>query len=381
AQHSYNWHDAIKEKSPLYIDSLNPCGFNIKEPCDDDNHGTHTMGTMVGSDSLNEIGVAPKAKWIACRNMDRGYGKLTTYLECFEWFMAPTDTSGLNPEIDKAPHVINNSWYCSTEEGCNISNWDALHIAVKNLKASGIVVVVSAGNNGSNCGSLNGPPAIFESSFSVGATSQNDTIASFSSRGLVIIDSSGRLKPDISAPGRNIRSVIKGGSFANFNGTSMAGPHVAGTVALMISANPSLAGQVEEIEHILEVTADKKYTEQSCDVSGQISPNPVYGHGRINALKAVEMALAYIANTDEGNSILEEVKISPNPFEDMIHISYKNKTAKMEVSIFDLNGKLLFFKKASDTEQVYNLSKLTKGTYVVKITHGNETAIRKIVKI
>ena len=74
------------------------------------------MGTMVGSDSSNLIGVAPAAQWMACRNMERGNGQLSTYLECFEWFLAPTDLNGENANPDKAPHVINNSWYCSPEE-------------------------------------------------------------------------------------------------------------------------------------------------------------------------------------------------------------------------------------------------------------------------
>lgn len=383
SNHSYNWHDAIKEKSPLYTDSLNPCGFNVKAPCDDDNHGTHTMGTMVGSDSMNQIGVAPQANWIACRNMERGYGKLSTYLECFDWFMAPTDTAGMNPEINKAPHVINNSWFCSLEEGCNITNWDALHVAVKNLKASGIVVVVSAGNNGSNCGSLNAPPAIFESSFSVGATAQNDTITSFSSRGTVNIDSSGRLKPDVSAPGRAIRSVVRAGAFASFSGTSMAGPHVAGTVALMISANPLLAGQVEDIENILEITADKKYSDQICgDFSGQLSPNPIYGYGRINALKAVEMAKTYTVNTVENNPDFTYVNIFPNPFENEIQmVTDSNQQEKIAIKIFDLTGKLLLSKDNLSTVETLDLSHLYRGSYFVKTTKGNKSEIRKIVKI
>src|SRR5690606_25802684 len=88
--HSYNWHDAIHERSPMNEDDNNPCGFDSLEPCDDHNHGTHTMGIMVGSDDFNSIGVAPDAQWIGCRNMDRGDGQPSTYLECFEWFLAPT---------------------------------------------------------------------------------------------------------------------------------------------------------------------------------------------------------------------------------------------------------------------------------------------------
>ena len=127
ADHNYNWHDAIHSISPLASDSINPCGLDSPFPCDDYGHGTHTMGKMVGSDGDNEIGVAPEAKWCACRNMERGNGSPFTYLECFQWFVAPTDLNDENPDPSKSPHVINNSWYCSAEEGCNPSNFQVMN--------------------------------------------------------------------------------------------------------------------------------------------------------------------------------------------------------------------------------------------------------------
>ena len=340
ANHSYHWHDAIHQKSPLAADSLNPCGYNLKEPCDDNNHGTHTMGTMVGSDTSNLIGVAPGAQWIACRNMERGNGQLSTYLECFEWFLAPTDIDGNNPDPTKAPHVINNSWYCSPEEGCNPGNWDALQIAVKNLKAAGVVVVVSAGNSGPGCETINAPPAHFEPSFSVGASMINDTIANFSSRGPVSIDSSYRVKPDVVAPGRGVRSVVRGGGFAAFNGTSMAGPHVAGLVALIISANPDLAGEVTTIEEIIRQTADPKFSDQDCGgVSGQLHPNAVYGYGRINAIKAVELALKTQTKVNEADKLVTPLKIIPNPASDYVIIGLEqDKPSTAKLSIFNAAG-------------------------------------------
>jgi serine protease AprX len=79
--HNYSWYDAIHELSPLHETSncppeVNPCGLDIDSPCDDHDHGTHTVGTMTGDDGMgNQIGVAPGAKWIACRNMECGLGK------------------------------------------------------------------------------------------------------------------------------------------------------------------------------------------------------------------------------------------------------------------------------------------------------------------
>ena len=205
ADHSYNWHDAIHADTSK---TGNPCGYDRKTPCDDNAHGTHTMGTMIGSNDTLTVGVAPDAKWIAARNMDRGNGTLRTYTECFEWFLAPTDTANKNPNPLKAPHVMNNSWACTAGEGCNTSNFAVMEKALNACRAAGIVVVVSAGNSGSNCSSVIDPAAIFSKSFSVGATRSDDTIAGFSSRGPVTIDGSGRMKPNVSAPGVTVLSTV-----------------------------------------------------------------------------------------------------------------------------------------------------------------------------
>ncbi|MBK9335734.1 MAG: S8 family serine peptidase [Lewinellaceae bacterium] len=281
ANHNYNWHDAIHEISPLSGDSIpdpanNPCGVNAQAPCDDSNHGTHTMGTMVGDDGQdNQIGVAPGAQWISCRNMERGNGKPSSYIECFEWFLAPTDLNGQNADPARAPHVVNNSWYCSDGEGCtDLGVNELLRQAVINLRASGVVVVVSNGNSGAQgCSSTFGPPAYFEESFSVGATESNDTITGFSSRGPVTIDSSMRIKPNVVAPGAGIRSSVRNGGYSHFWGTSMAGPHVAGLVALVLSARPDLAGEVDVLENIIEETAIPRFGVLDCaDNGGQTYP-------------------------------------------------------------------------------------------------------------
>lgn len=289
ANHDYNWHDAIHEDNPMSGGS-NSCGFNSAIPCDDNNHGTHTMGTMVGDDGgSNQIGIAPGAKWIGCRNMENGYGTLTTYVECFEWFLAPYPVAGGDGDPDLMPHVINNSWGCPTDEGCNTTNFPVMEAALNALRAAGCAIVVSAGNYGSSCSTVSDPAAIFDGSFSVGATNSSDAIAGFSSRGPVIVDNSGRMKPDISAPGVSVRSCIRGqNAYATWNGTSMAGPHVAALVALMISANPSLAGEVDKIEEVIAQTALHLTSTQNC---GGTIPNNVFGYGRINALEAVNMVL------------------------------------------------------------------------------------------
>ncbi len=284
ASHDYNWHDSIHS-------STGSCGQNATAPCDDFGHGTHTMGTVAGLSGTNQIGMAPGAKWIGCRNMDNGNGTPATYLECFQFFLAPYPVGGSPSQGDpaKAPNVTNNSWGCPPSEGCS---WNTLQAALAAQRAAGIFTAVSAGNEGSGCSTVSDPPAIYDDSFSVGALIWNsDSIASFSSRGPVTIDESNRVKPDIAAPGTNVRSSIPGGGYTTMSGTSMAGPHVAGAVALLWSAQPALIGQIGQTERIL-ADAAQPITDISAGQCGSATPpNNVYGWGRLDAKAAVDLAL------------------------------------------------------------------------------------------
>lgn len=384
ADHDYNWHDAIREISPLHSDTINPCGLDVKEPCDDSGHGTHTMGTMIGLDGENQIGVAPESEWCACRNMERGYGTPFTYIECFQWFLAPTDLNGENPDPSKAPHVINNSWGCPPIEGCDTTNFEIMDMVVNNLRAAGIVVVVSAGNDGSGCSSVYTPAAIYEGSFSVGATAINDTIAGFSSRGPVTVDQSNRLKPNVSAPGVWVRSSTPGGDYGHSSGTSMAGPHVAGLVALIISANPALAGQVDVIEDIIESTAVPKTTDQNCgDIPGSEVPNHTYGYGRVDALAAVEAALALIETSVEENISTMGISVFPNPVTHTLHISSKASIENIAVTLMDMQGRILYHQTLDVFGSVHHeidVAHLPSGFYLYKISSGYQTDFGKLVK-
>ena len=274
ANHNYNWHDAIHNAQPG-----NPCKSDAKAPCDDDSHGTHTMGIMVGDDGAgNQIGVAPGARWIGCRNMDEGTGTPARYIECFQFFLAPTDLSGANPNPSLAPDVINNSWDCPPSEGC--TNPDTLKSIIESVRAAGIVVAVAGGNEGPACNSMDVPER-YDASFTVGATNSSDTVESYSSRGP---GESDLPKPQFCAPGSNIRSSIPGGGYAVMSGTSMASPHAAGTAALLLSAAPGLSGNVTALEVLLEQTAVAKTTTDTCGgIPAGAIPNDTAGFGRIDA--------------------------------------------------------------------------------------------------
>ena len=288
AVHDYNWHDTVTSGGNM------TCGSSSPEPCDDfsSTHGTHTMGTMVGTDGNTHTGVAPGAEWIGCRNMNNGNGTPASYTACYEWFVAPYPIGG-DPMTDgdpsKAPHVINNSWSCPASEGCNATS---MQTVVQNVRSAGIVTVHSAGNSGPSCNTITNPGGHFAESFTVGSTTSSDSISSFSSRGDVTIGMDTFMKPNISAPGSGILSTVGNNSYGYSSGTSMAAPHVAGLVALIISADPSLAGDVDAIEQIIEETARGLTTNDGCggDLNTAV-PNNTFGYGRIDALRAVLAAL------------------------------------------------------------------------------------------
>ncbi|MDX1479695.1 MAG: S8 family peptidase, partial [Saprospiraceae bacterium] len=383
--HNYHWHDAIHAISPLHMDSIvapenNPCGLDVREPCDDNGHGTHTMGTMVGRSGMDTIGVAPGARWIACRNMERGYGSPASYIECFEWFLAPTDLDGNKPDPARAPHVINNSWSCPPMEGCHPGNFELIRAAIGNLRAAGIVVVTSAGNAGPDCNTINRPPGMFAESFVVGATNINDTIADFSSRGAVQVDSSGRIKPDVVAPGVGVRSAWLDSNYIFANGTSMAGPHVAGTVALIISANPDLAGQVGVIEDIIRSTAIPLVTTQVCDsLSDQDVPNNTYGYGRINALAAVRKALT-LSSVRQPPAV-EQLQVFPNPARDDISVRTTSGKPCSGLSLVSITGQVIRVIPKSACADFVSIAELPPGMYFLTGEHAGRAFSARFVKM
>ncbi len=271
-QNDYNWLDPWND---------------TPAPVDIGGHGTHTLGSILGR---NGIGVAPDAEWFACVNLARNLGNPPLYLTCMQFMLAPWPQNGdaFHGDPGKAAHVINDSWGCPPLEGCDPAS---LEPAARALRAAGIFVVVSTGNEGPACGTVRDPLAIYPSVFSVGAIDRSGTIADFSSRGPVTVDGSNRNKPDISAPGVDVLSSFPDNSYAVEEGTSMAGPHVVGTVALMWSANPKLVGDVDRTTQILIATA-RPYTGSratGCFQGGV--PNDAYGYGVLDAYAAVKSAL------------------------------------------------------------------------------------------
>ncbi|RSD29097.1 S8 family peptidase [Mesobacillus subterraneus] len=259
--HADHWFDAVRGQSAPY---------------DDHGHGTHVTGTMVGveADGSNAIGVAPGAKWIAVKAFTASGGTDVDLLEAGEWILAPNG----NPDL--APDVVNNSW----GGGPGMNEW--YRPMVQAWRAAEIFPEFSAGNttfsNPGGPGSV-ANPANYPESVATGATDINNNLAGFSLQGP---SPYGEIKPELSAPGVNIRSSVPGSGYeGGWNGTSMAGPHVSAAIALLLQANSSLT--VDDLEEIIMTTA-----QPLTDSTFPQSPNNGYGAGLLNVFDAVSSVVS-----------------------------------------------------------------------------------------
>ncbi len=292
-----NWqHPALKERWRGYNsekpDSPDPV-FNWYDPVTGRNmprdidtstrgsHGTHIVGTALGSDGNNLIGVAPGARWIAANIFDNKLSASNNnILDAGQFMVAPVDADGV-PQPKMAPHIINCSWGAPLSSPRNLEADEVLREMVKNWESVGIIAVVAASNYGPSSDTI-GMPAIFPESFAVGATDSGNKIYNKSSRGPVNYYP-GIIKPDLVAPGVSIRSSTGASGYRNKDGTSMATPHVAGTAALLLELRPGLT--VQKIKDILTETATPLPNEESI-------PGNTFGHGLVNAYRAATKVLA-----------------------------------------------------------------------------------------
>ena len=271
-------HPALTGKwvTGFWVDGVN----GNPNPYDDNGHGTHTMGTILGGDGpgpfTEDIGVAPGANFVTAKAFNSsGSGSYATIDPCMDSMVA------WKARIDIK--AVSNSW--GTTNATDLHWWQVVYTWL----SLGMLPVFAAGNEGT---STLRAPGSYPHTLAVGATDINDNIASFSSRGPAPNQSPFNdttywlrndwnfIKPQISAPGVNIRSSVPGGGYqSGWNGTSMATPHVAGAVAILVQKNSLLPP--EEIYSILIDNADHP-------TQGAPYPNNNYGWGRLNIWKALQ---------------------------------------------------------------------------------------------
>jgi len=273
-----NWHPWQE----CWRDAL---GGGTTYPVDNHGHGTHTMGTMCGAGhgTGDTVGVAFEAQWIADNSINQGVSPEfdNDVLGAFQWFADPDGNPGTTDDV---PDVVQNSWGIDSRFGYDYQDCDyRWQVAIEACEAAGVVVTFSAGNEGPSPQTHRSPANICNTptvNFSVGAVdaeyySWPYPIASFSSRGPSDCDGV-TIKPEVVAPGYYVYSCYNNGGYTRMSGTSMAGPHVAGVVALMRQANPN--ADVQWIKEILMNTARDE---------GTPGEDNDYGWGCIDAYEAV----------------------------------------------------------------------------------------------
>ncbi|MHC1738629.1 MAG: S8 family serine peptidase [Ignavibacteriaceae bacterium] len=342
----YPTHPALQHKwrgthVPINQAWFDPAVPNPTATSDCDGHGSHTMGTMVGRSltTADTVGVAFDAEWIAAKTICSS-PHTSNSVAAFQWAMNPDG----NPlTITDMPDAISCSWYDP-----DVTNeCTGIYVTTLNsVEAAGIGVVFSAGNNGPGASTVTKPKNISTNEVNVFSVAAIDgalynggnlnPIASFSSRGPSTCGGTGSLliKPEVSAPGVNVRSSGSATGYTFLDGTSMASPHVAGAIVLLKSAFPTLTGHqikmalYNSAKDLGAVGEDNNYGKGLIDVYAAflslgtpdvIPPTPITNLSVTNATSnGLTLNWTAPSDTSVGGVTRYDVRMSTSPITDTL---------------------------------------------------------------
>ena len=291
ADHNFNWWDAVHATLTA---GANPCGVSLQAPCDDFGHGTHVAGAALGGNGKDyQIGVAPQASLIGCRDMDRGYASTgSNFEECMQFMLAPWDLNGQNADVTKAPDLVVHPYHCYAPGAACVDD-PVMNMVYWNLYAAGITSVVAAEDSGAACGGAVTGPQVYPMAIVTGALdfdtssgAPSPVIAGYSAMGA---QQGTIFEPAIASPGTQILSATPGGNVATMSGTSVAASQLAGAFALILSARPALQGQPEQMWRLVGVVPPQLVDSGTCG-SSAASPNTIYGWGNLDVSAMLSMA-------------------------------------------------------------------------------------------
>ncbi len=329
-------------------------------------HGMHVLSIMGGYLPGELIGTAPEANYWLLRSEDTNSEYL---IEEDNWIAAAefADSAG----ADLINSSLGYSRFDDPQQDHTYAdmngNTTRVSKAADMAASKGILVVVSAGNQGNSAWKFISAPADADSVLAAGAVDYNRYVADFSSHGP---SSDGNIKPDIMAIGKGTVFAGNEGGIAQGNGTSLSAPVITGLAACVWQANRS-ASAMEVLSTIRE-SADR-----------YAQPDEEYGYG----IPDFNLTHALLQVTEDDDDFTEQITSFPNPFNDQLYIIFQSPVdVSVDISLFDLTGKqiirLLYppFPGRNYLKLEGELSTLPQGVYILKVNAGTVNGISKLIK-
>ncbi len=333
-------------------------------------HGMMVLSTIASNLPGELVGTAPKADFLLLRTEQVASEYI---IEEFNWAVAAEYADSLGADIISSSLGYNN--FDDTTQSHSYSDMDGntalISIAADLAAKKGILVVSSAGNEGFSQWKYISAPADADSVLTVGAVTEDENIAFFSSRGPTF---DRRIKPDVCAQGMPAVVMSANGNITLSNGTSFSAPIITGAVTCLWQAHPEL-NNMQIIEAI----------KQSADRYNH--PDTIFGYG-IPDFYAAHIYLNSMGQIDENTENL--LNVFPNPFKNILNVAFYSKNINLpyntKLEIFDVHGKKVMDVHADDVARNYsltvldNVGKLSSGVYIVRITADDIVLQTKVIK-